>query len=224
MRVNLTSALSARVNLPAEPPQELAARYGLDPVEVPLVTGKIVEITPFEIGRMIVDGLGRFCRSADDTPNALHVPADEKIDAKAADWLQDGLRPYVGRLWSESIDPRGRSAIIPDVYLKVWAQTDPCIESDFILFDEAQDSDGVMLWLLDRQRHAQIVFVGDPYQQIYEWRGAVNAMAQTNAPEYALTESFRVGPAIASLASRLLALMGEQTPRSRPGSDRLDRG
>ncbi|MGF6547352.1 UvrD-helicase domain-containing protein [Paraburkholderia youngii] len=209
---SVSSALSARVNLPAEPPQELAARYGLDPVEVPLVTGKIVEITPFEIGRMIVDGLGRFCRSADDTPNALHVPADEKIAAKAADWLQDGLRPYVGRLWSKSIDPRGRSAIIPDVYLKVWAQTDPCIESDFILFDEAQDSDGVMLWLLDRQRHAQIVFVGDPYQQIYEWRGADNAMAQTNAPEYALTESFRFGPAIASLASRLLALMGEQTP------------
>ncbi|WP_246392622.1 hypothetical protein [Paraburkholderia youngii] len=102
------------MNLPAEPPQELAARYGLGPVEVPLVTGKIVEIAPFEIGRMIVDGLGRFCRSADDTPNALHVLVDEKIDAKAGDWLRDGLRPYVGRLWSESIDPRGRSAIIPD--------------------------------------------------------------------------------------------------------------
>ncbi|SKD00130.1 UvrD/REP helicase N-terminal domain-containing protein [Burkholderia sp. YR290] len=208
---SVSPALAARVNHPAELPHELAARYGIGPVEVPLVTGKTVELTPFELGRMIVDGLGRFCRSADDAPKAIHVPVDEKIDDKAADWLREGLSPYVARLWSESTNPRGRSAIIPDVYLKVWAQGHPRIESDFILFDEAQDSDGVMLWLLNRQPHAQIVYVGDPYQQIYEWRGAVNAMAQIDAPQHALTESFRFGHTFATLASRLLGLLGEQT-------------
>jgi len=69
-----------------------------------------------------------------------------------------------------------------------------------------------MLWLLNQQTHAQTIFVGDPYQQIYEWRGAVNAMAQIEAPEYGLTDSFRFGPTIATLASRLLALMDEKTP------------
>jgi len=54
--------------------------------------------------------------------------------------------------------------------------------------------------------------VGDPDQQIYEWRGAVNAMAQIDAPECALTESFRFGATFAALASRLLALLGERTP------------
>jgi hypothetical protein len=104
------------------------------------------------------------------------------------------------------------------VYLKVWAQNNPRIEADFILFDEAQDSDGVMLSVLSRQRHAQIIYVGDPYQQIYEWRGAVNAMAQINAPERPLTESFRFGPTFAGLASRVLALLGEPTPiRGQPG-------
>jgi superfamily I DNA/RNA helicase len=106
----------------------------------------------------------------------------------------------VVRLWNESTDSRGRSAIAPDVYLKVWAQTEPRIDADFILFDEAQDSDGVMLSLLGLQRHAQIIYVGDPYQQIYEWRGAVNAMAQIDAPERALTESFRFGPMVAAMA------------------------
>lgn len=206
------AALTARVGLPAEPPHELAARFGLGHVEVPLVTGKAVELGPFELGRMIEDGLGRFCRSADDAPLPVHVPVDEKIDARAADWLRDGLAPYVKRLWGESTDPRGRSAIIPDVYLKVWAQGNPRIDADFILFDEAQDSDGVMLWLLNRQRHAQIVYVGDPYQQIYEWRGAINAMAQFDAPVQALTESFRFGPTFAALASRLLEMLGETTP------------
>lgn len=204
--------LAARVGYPAEPPHELAARFGLAPLEVPLATGKPVELTLFELGRMVVDGLGRFCRSADAVPAPVHVPVDEKIDLRAADWLRSALHPYVARLWDESRHVRGRSAIIPDVYLKVWAQRSPRIDSDFILFDEAQDSDGVMLWLLNQQTHAQTIFVGDPYQQIYEWRGAVNAMAQISAPEYALTESFRFGPAIARLASRLLALLGESVP------------
>jgi hypothetical protein len=209
---SVSSVITARVNHPAEPPHELAARYGLGSVEVPLVTGKVVEVTPFELGRMIVDGLGRFCRSADDVPGPFHIPVDEKIDVRAAEWLRNGLTPYVVRLWNESTDPRGRGAILPDVYLKVWAQSNPHIESDFILLDEAQDSDGVMLWVLNQQRHAQVVYVGDPYQQIYEWRGAVNAMAKIEAAEYALTESFRFGDTFAAHASRLLQLLGEPTP------------
>jgi hypothetical protein len=98
------------------------------------------------------------------------------------------------------------------VLLKLWALSEPRVEADFILFDEAQDSDGVMLSVLGRQHHAQIIYVGDPYQQIYEWRGAVNAMEQIDAPECALTESFRFGTTFAALASRLLALLGERTP------------
>ncbi|TCK32598.1 AAA domain-containing protein [Paraburkholderia sp. BL8N3] len=209
---SVSRALTARVNLPSEPPHELATRYGLGSIEVPSITGKTVEVTPFEIGRMVSDGLGRFCRSAQLNPEAFHIPVDEKVEDKAADWLRESLLPYVVRLWNESTDPRGRSAIAPDVYLKVWAQTEPRIGADFILFDEAQDSDGVMLSTLGLQRHAQIIYVGDPYQQIYEWRGAVNAMAQIDAPERALTESFRFGPTFAALASRILSLLGERTP------------
>jgi hypothetical protein len=209
---SVASALTSRVNLPAEPPHELAARYGLGPIQVPTITGKTVDVTPFELGRMVSDGLGRFCRSAQLRPDAFHIPVDEKVHETAADWLRESLLPCVVRLWNESTDPRGRSAIAPDVYLKAWAQTKPRIDADFILFDEAQDSDGVMLSVLGLQRHAQIIYVGDPYQQIYEWRGAVNAMAQIDAPECALTESFRFGPTFAALASRILLLLGERTP------------
>jgi UvrD-like helicase C-terminal domain/UvrD/REP helicase N-terminal domain len=209
---SVASALRARLGLPAEPPHELAARYSLGPIQVPTILGKPVEVAPFEIGRMILDGLGMYCRSAQLRPEPLHVPVDEKIDETAAQWLREALLPYVVRLWEESTDPRGRTAISPDVVLKVWALSDPRLDVDFILFDEAQDSDGVMLSVLARQRHAQIIYVGDPYQQIYEWRGAINAMASIDAPERALTESFRFGPTFAALASRLLALLGESTP------------
>jgi len=205
-------SLRSRVSLQGEPPHELAARYGLGPLEVRTVTGKVVEIAPFEIGRMIADGVDRFCRSADLRPATQHIVVDEKIDAAVAAQLRTYLLPYVGRLWEEGAAARATSAISPDVLLKRWALSEPRIEADFILFDEAQDSGGVMLSVLGRQRHAQIIYVGDPYQQIYEWRGAVNAMAQIDAPECALTESFRFGATFAALASRLLALLGERTP------------
>jgi hypothetical protein len=159
---SVAPALTARLNLPTEPPHELAARYGLGPIQVLTITSKTVEVTPFELGRMVADGLGRFCRSAQLRPEASHIPVDDKVNDQAADWLRETLLPCVVRLWNESIDSRGRSAIAPDVYLKVWAQTEPRIDADFILFDEAQDSDGVMLSVLSLQRHAQIIYVGGP--------------------------------------------------------------
>ncbi|MBN3783262.1 ATP-binding domain-containing protein [Burkholderia sp. Ac-20345] len=206
------AAARRRLRGSSEPPHELANRYGLGPVRVSSVADQPVELHPFDLGLMVIDGLGRFCRSADTHPVAAHIPVDEKIPDAAAAALRDWLLPSVIRLWDESIDPKGLGVVSPDVLLKVWAQAHPQIDADFILFDEAQDSDGVMLSVLQRQQHAQIVYVGDPHQQIYEWRGAINAMTQIVAPEYALTESFRFGPTLAALASRVLALLGERTP------------
>ncbi|MFM0642636.1 3'-5' exonuclease, partial [Paraburkholderia metrosideri] len=112
----------------------------------------------------------------------------------------------------------GRTAITPDVYLKLWERSRPNIPADFILIDEAQDSDGLMLSVLRRQQHTQVIYAGDPYQQIYEWRGAVNAMEHIQAHECPLTMSFRFGRTFAALASRVLQLLGENVPvRGRPG-------
>ncbi len=161
---------------------------------------------------VIADGLDRFCRSADIEPATQHIVVDEKIDEAMAAQLRTYLLSHVGRLGEEGAAARATSAISPDVLLKLWAFSEPRIQADYLLFDEAQDSDGVMLSVLGRQRHAQIIYVGDPYQQIYEWRGAVNAMTHIDAPECALTESFRFGDTFAALASRLLTLLGERTP------------
>src|SRR6185295_16288341 len=78
--------------------------------------------------------------------------------------------------------------------------------------DEAQDTNPVVLDVL-RKQPAQMIYVGDKYQQIYEWRGAVNAMEQieTDSTTY-LTTSFRFGAVIAQAASRLLVLLNEKTP------------
>ena len=49
-----------------------------------------------------------------------------------------------------------------------------------------------------------MIYVGDAHQQIYAWRGAVNAMQQMPLPESRLTTSFRFGDAIADVANNLL--------------------
>ncbi|WP_366929111.1 3'-5' exonuclease [Mesorhizobium sp.] len=109
-------------------------------------------------------------------------------------------------------DPRDAIPLGFDGFLKLWGLSKPQIAADYILLDEAQDTNPVVLDVLRRQS-AQLVYVGDRYQQIYEWRGAVNAMEaiETDAT-VSLTQSFRFGPEIASEASRILRRLGESVP------------
>lgn len=109
-------------------------------------------------------------------------------------------------------DPRDPIPLGHDGYLKLWAMSRPTLPADFVLLDEAQDTNPVVLEMLRRQQ-AQIVYVGDRHQQIYEWRGAVNAMERIRTPhESHLTTSFRFGEAIASAASRVIAGLGKTRP------------
>ena len=48
-------------------------------------------------------------------------------------------------------------------------------EYDMVFIDEAQDFDNVMLKMLLKQTTIPKVFVGDPRQAIYKWRGAINS-------------------------------------------------
>jgi len=99
-----------------------------------------------------------------------------------------------------------------DIYLKLWALSEPNIPADYVLFDEAQDADPLMLGILLRQKSAQVIYVGDAHQQIYAWRGAINAMQKLPLPESRLTTSFRFGPDIAANANAILSSLGETVP------------
>lgn len=115
-------------------------------------------------------------------------------------------------MWRKMSDPSDPTPLGHDGYLKLWALSDPRLAADFILLDEAQDTNPVVLGVLAKQQ-AQIVYVGDRHQQIYEWRGAVNAMdlMKTAHASY-LTTSFRFGPKIAEAASAVLRRLNEARP------------
>ncbi len=74
--------------------------------------------------------------------------------------------------------------------------------------DEAQDLDPVFAQVLEGQRGLQRVYVGDPNQEIYGWRGAVNALEGLDTHEAHLTWSFRFGEGLASKVRGFMAYLG----------------
>lgn len=129
--------------------------------------------------------------------------------------IQTKIGSYVLRLcsdcWRKMSDPSDPLPLSHDGYVKYWSLESPRINASFVLLDEAQDTNPVVLEVL-RNQQCQIVYVGDRHQQIYEWRGAVNAMDEMPAEETLhLTQSFRFGNAIAELANILLRYLGEKS-------------
>jgi len=115
------------------------------------------------------------------------------------------------RLWGLMIDPvNAEVPMLHDGYLKLYQLSNPVINFDCILFDEAQDANPVTLAIVKNQKIDK-VFVGDPHQQIYQFRHATNAMQDESLLDHLyLTTSFRFNETIASAANSLLQLKKER--------------
>ena len=80
------------------------------------------------------------------------------------------------------------------------------------MLDEAQDSNPVILDVL-AQAAVKTIYVGDRFQQIYTFRGAVNAMDTVQTPNTSyLTQSWRFGPNIARFATDITDYLGAPKP------------
>lgn len=209
--------------------QRLPARMAAEaagvrnPVELPGKNkeGKPLVISQAAAGYFMLDWVRRHCMGAtpnimpDSAPAArmLSVMGIAREDASPEDWkrardVSKELLLPTEKLWARMSNPRDVFPATHDTYLKVWAVSGPKIDADFILFDEAQDANALMLQIVEAQS-AQKIFVGDPNQQIYAWRGAVNAMQSIQTEQEArLTESFRFGPEVAEFANLALDLCG----------------
>lgn len=114
--------------------------------------------------------------------------------------------------WERMIDLKNLSVCIThDGYLKVYHLSTPKLDYEYILVDESQDSNEVMLDIVYAQKSKKI-FVGDEHQRIYSFRGAINVFTETKyfdgSSDYkrlSLSESFRFGQDIADIASTLLS-------------------
>jgi hypothetical protein len=163
---------------------------------------------------VIRDTLNAFLTSAADTPTPAHLPASYRLlreQKKGWDLEAEYVLKSVRLLWRLMQDPHDPFPLTHDGYVKMWSQGNPVIRGyDAVLVDEAQDLSRVFLNVLEAHRgKLQRVYVGDPRQQIYAWRGAVNAMARLDAPEAWLTWSFRFGSELAEAVRAYFDYLGD---------------
>lgn len=151
-----------------------------------------------------------------------HLPPDCENQAKVVDASK--------RTWGSIVEKTAPLPMPHDGYQKLWSLSAPsCGSYDIVFADEAHDLNPVVLDFLFRcasKDRAAVVFVGDPHQSIYSWRGAIDAISliEERAARVArLTWSFRFGQSIAKDASTILrVLKGENVDLIGAGGDKAE--
>ena len=189
--------------------REIASRLRIPhKVHVDTSGGGTFSMPAFQVAGYVHRTIEAFCQTDAAEPTTAHVPRVMTLDGPGETEnnvrFAEQIQPWVQTAWADLQSVDGLLRFTPTHYLKLWQLTNPTLDYDMILFDEAQDADPVMAAVVGAQR-AQTVYVGDTRQQIYEWRGAVNALERFQVAHRAwLTNSFRFGPAIAEAANRWL--------------------
>jgi hypothetical protein len=183
----------------------------------------VAGLNDWDTGRMISKTLGEFFRSCDTIISLDHVPTEEQLastvrlfgveegEEKIKEFmtkLRENLVNASQRIWARMCDSKDTLPLGSDAYIKLWALGEPNLGCDVLFLDEAQDLDPVMIGVIKKQT-CQVVAVGDPHQQIYSWRGAVNALDEFGGTSCYLTQSFRFGERVAQEANWILRLLGE---------------
>lgn len=186
-------------------------------IRVEAFTGQTRYLADDRLAGIVVAMVNRWCQTADPEPTYRHMVPIRGLDDPLArgPWEQRHTRsievakhvgPFLKRAWADlGRYSEGVLRFTPAHYLKMWQLDDPAIYSPVIMFDEAQDASPVLIDIVARQQHAQVVWVGDSNQQIYEFTGAVNALAKVPVEETGyLSQSFRFGQPVADVANGLL--------------------
>lgn len=194
--------------------REVARILGLSPLEVS-VRGHVQRLSAAFLAGCVMEGTRHFANSADPVPGAQHLPWIEALDEVGKTDNDTAYRAHclgaLERAWGDLASVHGQLRFSHDCYLKIWALTAPQVPGDVLFVDEAQDVNPVLAGVVMGQG-GQIVAVGDSYQQIYAWRGAIDALevlkGQPGTTSCWLTTSFRFGPEIAKVANKALSLLG----------------
>jgi len=183
-------------------PSEIVLYY-----KVSDLMGSTYTIPAIVIATFAKQVVNRYQNSAEEQVNKVLLPIQEfkllnkehpDLDKKE---LGLAVLKLAKKLWLDRVDPSSDVLCEHDTYLKLWQLSKPVLNYDVIYLDEAQDSNPTTLDIIGRQSQAKVVYVGDTYQSIYQWRGAVNAMETITAPTKVLSKSFRYGQEIADVAT-----------------------
>ena len=176
-----------------------------------------------DVGEFVVDTWQAWLQSDDPEPDRSHVVLPPKVEDDPA-----AVRAMVdwSRTWAAVVRDR-RTPVTHDAYLKEWVLglKDGSVRPPrygFVMVDEAQDLNPVMVGAV-RAMDAARIFVGDPYQAIYGWRGASDALAGVRGSTLPLSTSFRFGGRVAAMANWILSMHPDPPADVLEGSGGSDR-
>lgn len=151
------------------------------------------------------------------SPKRNCITKDEQQEEDIKQYTYEVAYDY----WTRCTQIGSELPINHDIYLKLYQLSKPNLAMlyDVILFDECQDANPVLLDIVINQK-CQKIYVGDEHQQIYAWRGAINAFSGLDGEEYYLSQSFRFGNDVAKLANMILAIKEEK--KELKGFSKLD--
>lgn len=161
------------------------------------------------LGLLVQQTVARYEQSGDIDLQEKHVPHHD-IKAKAKKFpdidvkdIRHDVFKYAKRLWKDRIDLLSPALATHDTYLKLYQLSSPKLNYEVLYVDEVQDSNQVMLDIVLKQ-NCKTILVGDSYQSIYQFRGAVNALQRIAAPTLHLSQSFRFGQKVADVANNII--------------------
>jgi len=179
-----------------------------------------LNITKYDIALITINIFNSFCNSAFKDINKkvvldlINTNDEMKLVFARNKQHIDDIVKHILTIWNNMFN--SELEITHNFYLKYFHinidRMKDFINYDFILLDEAQDTNDITLDIFNNL-NGKKVLVGDKHQAIYGWRGAVNAMTKlndSNVRELYLTETFRFNNNIATKANFLLNdLLGE---------------
>lgn len=215
--------------------QKLSSALTEKPSDTPVLSPKLIAQTlelrlnpewhipsQANAAHLILQTLEAFQISSDQTISIRHVPdsaisptlAMKEASDGAVEEMKQQIVAWSTKIWSKMANERHPFPINHDTYLKLLQLRKDRIPADLWLLDEYQDTTPALADLINHQ-DGQKIYIGDPYQAIYGWRGAVDALRapiESGLPVYYLAESFRYNHQIAGLATLLLRSLREPVP------------
>ena len=201
---------------------EYARRGGLAS-SVSLKSICILFRAPLTLAASIRQTLENYLNSGEDNIGPEHLFVHSRL-RRSADMELD-IMDCSRKLWD--VMKSGSNKFIKMTHsgcLKLFQLSRPSLDCDGLICDEGQDTNPVCMEIIKHQVHLgkAVVIVGDPRQQIYSWRGAVNAMDLIESKKIDLTNSFRFGERIAFVANKLMDTYGLQDVRTVGASGKTD--
>ena len=179
---------------------------------------RLFACTYYQRAAQVLKCLENFMNSPDEEITLENVPSrwesvtDTQIKTVTLQsYVRNADLDDARKVWNSMINVNDlRVKMTHDGYLKLFQLTCPDlqenVEHDVLMIDEGQDMNPAMLDIFQRQRVTKII-VGDPNQQIYMFRGAINALASIESTQtFHLTQSFRFGPQIGLAANSCLEI------------------